>query len=245
VSKKKPRRRSAPAAQAHGGFKDRDPTGWLIDGFPLVRNRLSGDNPAEPAEPGEQATLRGLGFHPGFWLPSRLAARWQTTIYPKDATPEAVASWRELWDRTTLLLCGWEAGRADKAAKILESRRMLDNDLALIREHDPALAPGDDAPPAEVSSCPITSLGDRQYRLGGREPFTVTEAEDNVLQAFIGQPVMDTDTLIRRSKREDAVGILKRVHDRLAKQSPGVKLAMRSRAGGKGRGYYAEVIPAD
>jgi hypothetical protein len=41
----------------------------------------------------------------------------------------------------------------------------------------------------------ILSLGNRQYRIGAHAPCTVQDAEDRVLQAFVGRPTMDTRAL--------------------------------------------------
>lgn len=91
-----------------------------------------------------------------------------------------------------------------------------------------------------LDAASINSLGQRQYCVGGNDPFLVTEPEDKVLQAFISQPVMDGPTLTKKSTEDSAVTILKRLHKRLQQNYPNDKIAIRSTPG-KGPGYYVDV----
>jgi hypothetical protein len=129
--------------------KPRDPTGRTIPGCELVCNKLLGAVPAEeraltggkrPLTDGEEL-LTGLGFAPSFWLPVELANCWRTTIYPKHATPEAIACWQELWEAVTVRACRGVTDPVAKVAKFKERRRILTNDLKLIRQHRPDLLP--------------------------------------------------------------------------------------------------------
>jgi hypothetical protein len=126
---------------------DRDPSGRLVPGEPLVSYRRSGDighpdNPDfEPADTADQRLIRSLGFHPSFWLPWELAKEWKTTIYPKEPSAESVAAWAALWAATMKLSAPWGTRSMVEEKELHDGRPMLDNDLDLIRRYDPALVP--------------------------------------------------------------------------------------------------------
>jgi hypothetical protein len=82
----------------------------------------------------------------------------------------------------------------------------------------------------------IDYLGDRQYKPSNRtNPQTLTEREDNVLQAFLGHTSMDLATLKELSGEQDAARILKRLTRNYGGAfAPSIRLP-----GGKGKGGYS------
>src|SRR5262249_13402648 len=57
----------------------------------------------------------------------------------------------------------------------------------------------------------ILSLGERCYQIGAHRPVVVSDAFDEILQAFLRQPAMDERQLSQCSDLEDAVKILRKL----------------------------------
>lgn len=76
---------------------------------------------------------------------------------------------------------------------------------------------------------------DKCYSVGNGDPFTVTENEDSVLQAFLDTPAMDTSELVRKSGVDRAAATLRSLKNKYDKRfSPFINLP-----GGKGKGGYS------
>jgi hypothetical protein len=85
----------------------------------------------------------------------------------------------------------------------------------------------------------IESFGARLYVVGNSRKILVSETEDNVLQAFAEQELMDTGQLREKSGQDDAVALLRGLKRRYSKA---FDTAIRM-PGGKGKGgYFAKVI---
>ena len=67
--------------------------------------------------------------------------------------------------------------------------------LDLSNRADNAAPPCNPATPLPVIFC----LGQQAYQVNGKLPQPVTDAEDSVLQAFIGLPAMSEKNLVNRS----------------------------------------------
>jgi hypothetical protein len=98
--------------------------------------------------------------------------------------------------------------------------------LAVLAEPTPLFTPR--APAGE----PIYSLGERRYRIGGGGPFSVDQAEDVVLQAFVGAPALQLDELEQRTR---SITHPERVLRRLQEKLPGAAIFL---PGGKSKGGY-------
>jgi nucleoside phosphorylase len=106
--------------------------------WPLVGER-TGRRPPLPElgrdENRERQSRYCQGFDPDWWIPALLAAKWQTSWYPKEPTRAAVEQWVRMIDEMRVEYLGpW--GMPGRATE-LEAER--ENDLALIREHAPHL----------------------------------------------------------------------------------------------------------
>jgi hypothetical protein len=101
------------------------------------------------------------------------------------------------------------------------------------RGADPA-----DQPPADADV--IVSLGDRTYQAGRSAPVVVTEAEDDVLGAFLLAPAYDEEGLCDASGRERAPRILAA----LATRYGGVFAPAIRRPGKRNAGGYAVRVVA-
>ena len=153
------------------------------------------------------------GFDPDWWLPALVAAKWRSSLYPREATRESVEQWLELLDNWRIECLG-PFGMPEREAELAANR---EHDLHLIQDHAPQLydavmlkaldqsaslrsfiaervRTSDNPPPKhEVRSKLVTtvapdtiiSLGSRVYRINERDR-VVTENEDNVLQSFLG-----------------------------------------------------------
>jgi len=94
----------------------------------------------------------------------------------------------------------------------------------------------------QAESVTIRALGNKLYQVSGHEPRQVSDRENNVLQAFVRQPVMDQSTLVRVSGEDNAAKMLRN----LRRKHDGMWAEAIHLPGRKGRGGYrvhVETVP--
>jgi hypothetical protein len=101
----------------------------------------------------------------------------------------------------------------------------------------PAVPISDKAAP-QAPEAVITFHGERRYSIGGSRIFVLEEKEDNVLQAFLDQPCMDSAELVEKAGFEDAPRILRN----LRTKHDGIFDPAITCPGGRGKGGYHVAI---
>jgi len=87
----------------------------------------------------------------------------------------------------------------------------------------------------------IQFLGNRQYLIGKHPPITLTDNEDNVLQAFLKQSSMDESQLIEQAGFDRAPRVLRELRDKYDKRfAPAIKTPGRKGSGG----YQVKIVHA-
>jgi hypothetical protein len=132
----------------------------VVAGYPLVCNRLlPAGHPIEGAGyTQDQIGLARRGFRPHWWLPLPLVRRWKTHQYPLHETAESVAEWRR-WHENLAKNTLVAYPGADGIRKEEEHLAWLANDLALLRDYNPALVPDDARPHGSGPNNPAGERG--------------------------------------------------------------------------------------
>jgi hypothetical protein len=142
------------SVQAHH-VAGRDPAGDPQPGWPwpLVGERTGRRDPLPELarDPNRDRQSRYCqGFDPDWWVPAKLAGKWRSPWYPRDASRESVQQWRELIDR----MCVEQLGPFANPEGAAELEAAVENDLAVIKKVAPQLLAGI---PASCSGLPSTA----------------------------------------------------------------------------------------